>query len=224
MNGIPFVKIKMSTQEIVSLIEKVNTYIASSTDTKIVLLRKKEVLQWLFEDLSFLPPIEKKNKTQDTKKYKVLEDEWGRRTTKVVRPDLKLDKQWTTCFGQHITEELLMLQGKTVTKPVNKNGYEPDREVDDAIWEVKTETFNTTGTAGEKILGCPFKYAEVPKLYGKPLRIICLGGAEKECREEYGNLPGRKCSEEKKLFLDFYKARNIEYVAATDILKSFISS
>jgi hypothetical protein len=203
---------------------QIHQYIEVLEDERIVLLRNKEVLQWLFGDLSFLPPIEKKNKTADTKKYKVLEDEWGRRITKIRRPDLELAKQWTTCFGQHVAEELLMLQGKTVTVPANKNGYEPDREVDDAIWEVKTETFHTEGTAGEKILGCPFKYAEVPRLYGKPLRIVCLGGAEKACREQYGSLPGGKCSEEKKAFLDFYKSKGIEYVAATELLKSILHS
>jgi hypothetical protein len=32
------------------------------------------------------------------------------------------------------------------------------------------KTLYTSGTAGEKILGCPFKYAEIPDhLYGKPL-------------------------------------------------------
>jgi hypothetical protein len=83
--------------------------------------------------------------------------------------------------------------------------------------EVKTETYYTTGTAGEKILGCPFKYAEVPIWYGKPLRILCLGGAEKACREEYGNL-GDKGSPQKKKFLEFFKENQIEYVGATDLL------
>lgn len=207
-----------------TLLTSIYEYIQVIEDDRIVLLRNKEVLQWLFGDTSFLPPIEKTTKTADTKKYKVLEDEWGRRTTKIRRPDLELAKQWTTCFGQHVVEELLMLQGKTVTNPMNKNGYEPDREVDDAIWEVKTETYFTEGTAGEKILGCPFKYAEVPRLYGKPLRIICLGGAEKACREQYGSLPGAKMSEEKKEILDFYKSKGIEYVAASDVLKSLIRS
>ena len=74
-------------------------------------------------------------------------------------------------------------------------------------------------------MGCPFKYAEVPGLYSKPLKIICIGGAEDICRYKYGNLPGPKCSIEKKRFLDFYKASGIEYVGVTDILKElFIQS
>jgi hypothetical protein len=116
---------------------------------------------------------------------------------------------------------MYMLMGKDVTKPIKKNNYQPDSEVDDAILESKAQTFYTGGTAGEKILGSPFKYSEIPELYGKPLKIVCMGGAEKVCRELYGNLPGTKCSPQKTKFLDFFRENGIEYVGATDILKSF---
>jgi hypothetical protein len=208
----------------VARIQPLVEYISKISDERIILLRNREVIQWLFGDTSFLPPIEKKNKSQDTKKLKELEDVWGRQVLKSRRPDLKLDKQWTNKFGEHLCDELLILLGKTVSKPVKKEHYQPDLEVEDAIWEAKTETFFTEGTAGEKILGCPFKYAEIPELYEKPLKILCMGGAEKACREQYGNLPGDKCSTQKKKFLDFFKEQKIEYVGATDILKSLLSS
>jgi hypothetical protein len=188
--------------------------------SRIVLLREKTVKQWLFGDLSFLPEIEKKNKTADEAKLKVLEDEWGRETLKKRRPDLKLDQQWTNKFGEIICEELYMLLGKTVTKPEKKDHYQPDLETEDYIIEAKAQTFFTSGTAGEKILGCPFKYSEIPELYGKPLKIVCMGGAEKVCRESYGNLPGTKCTAQKKKFLDFFGENNIEFIAASDILLS----
>jgi hypothetical protein len=188
--------------------------------SRIVLLREKTVIQWLFGDLSFLPEIEKKNKTADEAKLKVLEDEWGRETLKKRRPDLKLDQQWTNKFGEIICEELYMLLGKTVTKPEKKDHYQPDLETEDYIIEAKAQTFFTSGTAGEKILGCPFKYSEIPELYGKPLKIVCMGGAEKVCRESYGNLPGTKCTAQKKKFLDFFGENNIEFIAASDILLS----
>jgi hypothetical protein len=206
--------------EMNSVIEKVCEYIASNNNSNIVLLRNKEVIQWLFADLSFLTPIEKKNKTSDEEKYKVLEDKWGRDMLKISRPDLKLDKQWTNVFGENICQEIYILIGKNVSKPKKKEGYLPDWEVDDAIVEAKTQTFNTKGTAGEKILGCPFKYAEIPDLHGKPLKIICIGGAEKICKESYGNLPGLKCSTQKKKFLDFFRENRIEYIGASDILRS----
>lgn len=207
-----------------SQIDKIYEFVSKNPDKRIVLLRQRSVIQWLFADLSFLPEIEKKNKTADQKKYKVLEDKWGQEIMRVRRPDLKLEKQWTNKFGEYICEELNILNGKDVKKPVKKENYEPDEEVDDAIWEAKAQTFFTSGTAGEKILGTPFKYAEIPHLYAKPLKILCMGGAEKLCREQYGNLGGAKCSIQKKQILDFYRSIGIEYVGATDMMMSFISS
>ena len=193
-------------------------------DPKISLLQQKEVVQWIFGDLSFLSPIEKKNKTADEAKRKVLEDEWGKSIMRTRRPDLKCHKQWTNKFGEHICEEIYHLLGMSITKPVRRSRYEPDSEIDDAIIEVKTGTFHTIGTAWEKILGCPFKYAEVPELYGKPLKILCVGGAERICRENYGNLPGTKHSPQKQKFLDFFRDNHIEYIGASDLLKTIINS
>ena len=198
-------------------------FVSKIEDPKIVLLRQKEVVQWLFGDLSFLPSIEKKNKTSDEAKYKVLEDKWGQATMKKRRSDLTLEKQWTNLFGEYLCEEIYSLRGKVVSKPVKKEHYWPDKEVDDAIIEAKAGTFFTSGTAGEKILGCPFKYSEIPDLYGKPLKILCMGGAEKICRESYGNLPGVKCSPQKKKFLDFFRENRIEYIGASDILRTLSS-
>ena len=175
-------------------------FISKIENAKIILIRQKEVIQWIFGDLSFLPKIENKNKTKDEIEYKKLEDKWGQTILKIRRPDLKLDKQWTAKFGEHICEEIYTLLGNNVSKPAKKEHYQPDIEIDDAIIEVKTGTFYTSGTAGEKILGCPFKYAEIPDLYNKKLKIICLGGAEKICKENYGNLPGLKCSPQKRSF------------------------
>lgn len=213
---------KYINMEMRQLIDNICEVIESNSNMAIVLLREKEVIQWLFGDLSFLPAIEKKNKTSDEKIYKVLEDKWGQEILKVRRPDLKLEKQWTNKFGEHICEELFCLLGKSVTKPANKQHYQPDAEVDDAILEAKAQTFYTSGTAGEKILGSPFKYADVPELYGKPLKIVCIGGAEKVCRESYGNLPGQKTTVNKNKILECFHEIGVEYVGATDILRSLI--
>jgi hypothetical protein len=55
------------------------------------------------------------------------------------------------------------------------------------------------------------------------LTIVCIGGAEKVCREQYGNLPGSKCSIQKKRFLDFFKENNIEYIGTTDVLLTLLT-
>lgn len=204
-------------------------YINKIKDSRIVLLRQKEVVQWLLCDLSFLQELDNnrqaeeakikgRTKKQETDSLKILEDQWGQEMVRLRRPDLKLDKQWTNKFGEHIAEEIYWLLGKNVTKPKKKENYQPDTEIDDAIIEAKTQTYYTTGTAGEKIIGCPFKYAEIPTLYSKPLKILCMGGAERICREQYGNLPGQKCSPQKQRFLDFFRENQIEYVAASELL------
>ena len=187
----------------------IQTFLESVSEKEgLILLKQKEVVQWLCGDLSFLPEQNKES-----------EDKWGQEVMKVRRPDLKLDKQWTNKFGEHLCEEVYTLLGENVRKPTKQNKYQPDLEIDSAIIEVKTGTYFTSGTAGEKILGTPFKYCEVPELYGKPLKIVCLGGAEKSCREQYGNLPGSKSSSQKEKFINFFRENNIEYVGFSDVLR-----
>ena len=182
-----------------------------------ILLNQPTVVSWLRGDLSFLPEFPLKNKTVDAKKFKILEDEWGSTMLKLKKPGNA--KQWTGQLGEEVCEEVFKLMGKSIKKPVKKNHYQPDFETDEYIIEVKTETYYTEGTVGEKILGVPFKYAEIPELYQKPLRILCIGGAEKSCRKQYGILPGEKCTPIKVKFLNFFKENQIEYLAFTDFLQ-----
>lgn len=198
-----------------NIIDQIHQTIMVYKSKDIVLLRDKEVIQWLFHDLSFL-------KSKKNYSLKQLEDQWGQETLRIRRPDLVLDKQWTNKFGEHICEELFLLQNEVVSKPPKKVNYQPDAEIPNAILEAKVQTYYTEGTAGEKILGTPFKYAEIPSLYGKPLKIVCMGGAEYKCRMNYGNLPGPRCTDEKKSFVDFFKQKQIEYIGATEILLKLI--
>lgn len=95
--------------------DKIHQLIIDKDDSNYVLLKNKSVIQWIYGDLSFLSTDEK-----DKKKLKILEDEWGRQILKTRRPDLKLDKQWTNKFGEHLCEELYYLINNQVTKPVKK--------------------------------------------------------------------------------------------------------
>ena len=177
------------------------------------LLRQPHVMQWIMGDVSFIESVACK---------KTFENEWGRGIMKTHRPDLKMDKQWTNKFGENVCEEVYTLLGKNVYKPVKKNRLCPDLETDEFLIEVKTGTFFTEGSAHEKILGCPFKYAEVPELYGKPLKIVCIGGAEKLCREVYGNLPGSSSiqSAQKQKFIEFFRSNGIEFIGLSDIIRN----
>ena len=202
------------------ILHKESTDRSSCSD--IILLRKKEVIQWMFGDTSFLPAIHKKNKTRDIVENKKGEDEWGRSVMKERRPDLTLDGQWTNRFGEYIAEEMHSLLGKNVTKPVKKLHFQPDWETADAIVEVKAGTYFTTGTAHEKILGVPFKYADIPALYGKPLKVLCIGGAEPMARG-YGLFPGEACTPARQRQLDFWREGGIEFIEATQLLLALSS-
>lgn len=193
-------------------------------DHPVILLKDRTVLQWLCGDTSFLPAIEAKNKTRDTIEWKKHEDEWGQTTLEKARPDLRKTGQWTTCLGQTLARELVeVATGLSYTKPTKKDGFEPDGETSQAMWEVKTQTYFTSGTAGEKILGVPYKYADVPYLYQKPLTILCIGGAERDCREHYGILPGDKVTANRQKTLDFWRDElRIEYIGATDLMQDIV--
>ena len=183
--------------------------IQKDTNQKIVLFRNSNVINWIFGDLSFI--IE----NIPNSKYKEKEDEWGRNVLKIKRPDLVLDKQWTNKFGEHIIEELYMLINKPINKPNKINHLQPDLESEDFIIEVKTQTYYTTGTASEKILGTPYKYADIPTLYNKPLKIVCIGGCEKALLD-FDVLNTN--SENKKKILECYSQLNIEFVSFKQLI------
>ena len=187
--------------------------IQKNTNQKIVLFRNSNVVNWIFGDLSFI--IENIPKS----KYKEKEDEWGRNVLKTKRPDLVLDKQWTNKFGEHIIEELYMLINKPINKPNKINHLQPDLDSEDFIIEVKTQTYYTTGTASEKILGTPYKYADIPTLYNKPLKIVCIGGCEKALLD-FDVLNTN--SENKKKILECYSQLNIEFVSFKQLIWDLI--
>ena len=190
-----------------------------------------EITQWARGELSFLPspPEEMKKKADKQKFHKKKEDEWGQAILRILRPNKKSKKtedaeekengNWTTIVGEEYIRYLYELKGHSVSKPTKQNGHEVDWETPIEMVEVKTQTYFTSGTASEKILGVPFKYADIPVLYKKPLKIVCLAGAEKRCREEYGNLGATCSSEQKKKMLDIWcREFNIEFVSATELL------
>jgi hypothetical protein len=205
----------------ISLDEKIFNKISKINDSKIILLRQREIIKWLLNDLEFLEKLVPENVKKTPKILKEIEDKWGQDILKLKRPDLKSSGQWTTCLGQHIVEEYYQLLNLVIKKPEKIKNLEPDWEGDLEMIEVKTGTYYTTGTAHEKILGTPFKYCEVPILYKKPLKIFCLANAEFVCKNNYGNLEGTKCNETKKEFLNFFKEKGITYVPFSDLLVKF---
>tara|TARA_B100000123_G_C25731002_1_gene429262 strand:+ start:894 stop:1700 length:807 start_codon:yes stop_codon:yes gene_type:complete len=126
-------------------------------------------------------PKYKYNKGQIKEKRRENEAEWNMKLMKEIRPDLfKKEHSQSSLFGlfgEILVKEYYILIGEFKSdKPDKKAGHDLDLETIKEMIEVKTGSYFTTGTAGEKIYGVPYKYSEVPDLYGKPLLIILIGG------------------------------------------------
>ncbi len=198
-------KNKICYNTILSLINK-------NTDENIVLLRKKEVIMWLYNDLSFLNLSYGHTKTKNETINKEIEDRWGKQMLILKRPNVNINKQWTNKFGEYIFEEMMILLTKEVNRPRIIQRLQPDYEDENTVYEIKTGTYFTNGTAHEKILGCPFKYSDIPIIMKKPLNIICIGGSELICRERYFVLDSTRCySKQKEKFINFYKENGITF-------------
>lgn len=188
------------------------------------LLSNLEVIRWCYEGITDVT-MEDTSNQNILNKLKDIEKEWGNAVIGGGGGG-----QWTTKLCQDLVMEgLIKLGRKNVRKttPIKSSlrdkKYNPDLECDDYVYEVKGSSWCVTGTAGEKILGVPLKYGEVPRLFKKPLQIILVGYQEYEARRGYafGDLLDKN-NQTKELHesLAFYKEHNIEYVAFTDILKA----
>ncbi len=187
------------------------------------LLDNPEVIKWCYQGITDVTLATTSRQT-DLNRAKKIEDEWGDKVTAGNGGG-----QWTTKLCQDLVMEALTRLGrKNVRKAkiykskLSKKGYQPDLECDQYVYEVKGRNWTTTGTAGEKILGVPLKYGEVPSLYNKPLQIVLVGYQEYEAKKKFafGDLLDKNFqTKELQESLAFYKEHNIEYVAFTDILK-----
>lgn len=151
---------------------------------------------------------------KQTKEHNEIEKEWGNQMI-----GQENNGQWTTNLGEHYIYQILKELGKNPRRPEIKEHYRPDIETDDAIYEIKTRNYTTSGTAGEKVYGVPYKYAEVPNLYNKPLKIVCVGYQERELTTGHTPIFGNVRNVHEKM-LEFYKNElNIEFVRASDLIK-----
>lgn len=202
-----------------------NKRITSISNNNIILLRQKNIIQWLYGDTSFLPvPPAEITKTKQLNFLKEEEDKWGIEMRKLCRNNIQSTKQWTTIVGETIAKELLYLyEVDKVWKPKNIEGMCPDLETDEAVFEIKSATYYTGGTANEKILGVVYKYRKVPRLYNKKLMILCIGQADQYAREKHIIRTDKiEDDEEGEAFLNYCKNINIIYTCATYILDNFI--
>lgn len=186
------------------------------------LLDNPEVIKWCFVGIT---DITLANTNNEKKLNPFQEKERGWARTLIGGEG----SQWTTKLCQDLVLEALTKVGrrnvrktKQLQGTIREKRYDPDLECDDFVYEVKGRNWTTTGTAGEKILGVPLKYGEVPALYKKPLKIVLVGYQEYEARKAFAFgdlLDSSEQTQELRNSLAFFKENNIEYMGLTDILR-----
>ena len=167
-------------------------------------LLNKEVVNWTIKGGIW---SNKKQNREDNK----FEKEWG---NKIIQ---QKTNQWTAKLGEYILEEVLLVLEEKCWRPKKINGYKPDWETPNAIYEVKTRNWTTTGTAGEKFLGTPYKYSDIPILYKKPLYIVVIAYQEYEAINKFKLFDDK--SERKNKIINLWKDFDIHYIKFSDLLR-----
>lgn len=153
--------------------------------------------------------------TEDDKRE---EKDWGNSA-------IQRDKQtgnWTTLLGERLVALVLESHGHRVFKPAKIDHKCPDWETDELVVEVKTSNWTISGTAGEKVLGVPYKYASVPRLWNKPLVIVCVAYQEWELTHGNTRIFGTDIAPEQQHMLDMWKGMNIHFVQFSRLLNGDI--
>ena len=165
-------------------------------------------------------PIEKKEGTTISQQKKEAQDnekKWGNEIIQQTN-----NGQWTTLLGEGLVFEVLKLRGENPRKVVRKDGFEPDWETDEYMYEVKTSNWWVAGTAGEKVYGTFIKYQNIPELYRKPLRIVCVANQEEELTNGKTKYFGEKTQKTQQI-LDLASSWGIEYVKFSDLVSQIIN-
>lgn len=174
-----------------------------------------ECLRWATDPNMFAPNLVIGGSQADKKRVQARERAWGNVVRAYLLKNTRATNQWTTTVGEYLVKEVLKRLGKHPVRPEIKNGYHPDWETEDAIWEVKTRTWSTKGSAGEKILGTAYKYAPAVRLFNKPLHIICIGYQEYEAEKWQLFSPTHK---EHKMMTDMWNTLRIHYHRFSDLI------
>lgn len=175
-----------------------------------------ECIRWALKGLQEFKKTPDKTIKEQKKKAEIEEKKWG--NTMIGQTN---NGQWTTKLGENLVYDILKLRGENPKKIKKKNGFQPDWETDEYIYEVKTSNWMVSGTAGEKVLGTWIKYQDIPELYGKPLRIVCVAYQEYEL--EYGKTKyfGENVTQKTKQILDLASKFGIEYIKFSDLVSNF---
>ncbi len=161
----------------------------------------------------FINNLTTKNKTIKQLQFSnILEKKFGNNINK------SNTNQWATQLSENLFKQVMNKKGIKIWRPKIINNYKPDFESNEYIYEIKCRNWTTPGTAGEKVLGVPYKYSDIPRIYNKPLKIVCMAFQEYELLYSNHNIFGNNISNEKRNIIKFWKQMNIEYIQFTTFL------
>uniref|UniRef100_A0A6C0H6F4 Uncharacterized protein n=1 Tax=viral metagenome TaxID=1070528 RepID=A0A6C0H6F4_9ZZZZ len=175
------------------------------------ILLRAGCIDWCFPDSNFVKSLSPQS-----------EKTWG---TSVIG---YTTNQWTTKLGETLLKETLEGLGESprriVKRQAGENGKHliPDWETTNGLYECKARTYTTTGTAGEKVLGSPWKYSDCRELYNKPLYIVCMAYQQQEAEDDF-KLFGSQSPIRQRLLEYYQREAGIQYIRFTDLLKRFTS-
>ena len=123
----------------------------------------------------------------------------------LCKPISKIKKKCSKKYGEK-TKLLSDRKVHYIKKSTGKKSYYVmDIIEEDTIYECKMRRYTCTGTAGDKILGVPGKYSEVPINTKKPVQIVLFGYQEYEALNDFEiGLPISKLSKGKCKLYNFY--------------------
>ena len=178
----------------------------------------KERIEWALKKPDNVVKKEGVTIKQQQEKFNNEEKKWGNEMI-----GQENNGQWTTSLGENLVYDVLKLLGENPRKPVSKGGFQPDWETDKYIYEVKTSNWWVSGTAGEKVLGTFIKYQNIPELYDKPLKIVCVANQEEELTNGKTVYFGENITKKTRQALDLARSWNIEYIKFSDLVLPVMS-
>ena len=178
----------------------------------------KERVEWAVKKPDNVVKKEGITKSKQIENLKNEEKKWGNEMI-----GHENNGQWTTSLGENLVRDILELRGENPRKPVSKGGFQPDWETDEYIYEVKTSNWWVTGTAGEKVLGTFIKYQNIPELYEKPLKIVCVANQEEELTNGKTLYFGENITQKTRQALDLARSWRIEYIKFSDLVLPVMS-
>lgn len=172
------------------------------------LISNSEVIRWVYGDIGFL-----------AKNTMVEETRWGKSICKQYGIQIK-SHIWTGTFGEHLVYNALYAMDKFPVDIKATNGYTPDFLTKDRVVEVKTASYSGSNSNIYNVLATPYKYAEIPIEFGRPLDIVCVGSVEHMARHKYGLLSGQVYIEtNRQKIVECYKNIDINYVGFSQMLE-----